>query len=249
METIAEHGCVLLTGEGGDSGLAPSLIFDRGAGTFGLLRGISKYMLTRGHHPRIGFRIAWQRWRGIQYKVISGYPKWFDPGLETRLGLLDRWRKLIIEEPPQAHLYRPDAYNSLTGVNLSSFIETYDASYTRVQVEVRHPLLDLRLQRFFLRLPVLPWCADKELLRVSMQGRLPKAILRRPKCPVRGNPMEAILRATKTDGLNNFAVTPALARYVKPDRIPYFGQNAAAPDPDIDLRPINLNYWLAHVFS
>jgi len=52
---------------------------------------------------------------------------------------------------------------------------------TRVPVEVQRPYFDLRLVRFLLRLPPVPWCADKELLRVAMQGVLPEQVRCRPK--------------------------------------------------------------------
>lgn len=248
MDIVATHGRVLLTGQGGDPGITPSLKFYRGARLFGLPWGVAKYMLTHGHHPRIGFWVTWQRWRGRQPREVPNFPGWLDPGLERRLGLRERRAKLI-EGAPSAHPYRPDSYNCLIGAHWSVFFEAYDAVCMRVPVETRHPLFDLRLQRFFLRLPVLPWCADKEILRVGMHGRLPEIILRRPKSPVDGNPLAEILKRTDTGVLNRFAPVPELARYVVRERIPAVGRDAVGQDPSLALRPLNLNYWLSSTFS
>ena len=62
--------------------------------------------------------------------------------------------------------------------------ETEDAAWTGVPVESRAPLLDLRMLRFLLRVPPVPWCMEKELLREAMRGILPEEIRSRPKTPL-----------------------------------------------------------------
>ena len=59
------------------------------------------------------------------------------------------------------------------------------------RVEHRHPLTDLRVVEFALRLPPVPWCVDKELFRTVMAGVLPPAVVRRPKAPLAGDPTAA----------------------------------------------------------
>ncbi len=242
-DAVAGHGRVLLTGEGGDFGIAPSLRVHGGWRLFGLVWNVGKYILTHGRHPRLGFRVTWQRWRGKSPKGIPGYPEWCEPEFESRLNLRDRFQELI-KVPSSEHPYRPDSYSSLTSPYISIFFERYDGGYTRLPLEVRHPLFDLRLQRFFLRLPMFPWCADKELLRVAMRDRLPKEILRRPKAPFEGDPLIQMLREADTDWLNNFVPAPGFERYVVRERVPIFGGNVELRNPELHLRPISLNYWL-----
>jgi len=243
MDHAAEHGRVLLTGEGGDPGLVPSLSFYRGLGLFGLAVDVGKYILTHRRHPRLGFRQKWKRWRGAPPHRIPDYPCWLDEGLVTRLGLRDRWNE-VMREPPLVHPYRPDSYS---GLDAPSVVCYGNEEWCRrnVHVEVRHPLMDVRIQRFFLRLPVLPWCADKEILRVAMRDRLPKVILKRPKCPVRGNPVGALFREAAPGSLRDFAAVPRLRCFVAQERIPDLRAGSEGIDPEIDLRPINLNYWMS----
>ena len=70
-------------------------------------------------------------------------------------------------------------------------LEDEDAGWTGIQLETRAPLLDLRLLRFLLRLPPVPWCIDKELTRRAMKPWLPVEILKRPKSPLLQDPLVA----------------------------------------------------------
>jgi asparagine synthase (glutamine-hydrolysing) len=70
-------------------------------------------------------------------------------------------------------------------------LESEDAALIGVPLETRTPLLDLRILRFLLRLPPVPWCVNKELLRKAMKGHLPDAVLLRPKTVLRMDPLEA----------------------------------------------------------
>jgi len=126
----------------------------------------------------------------------------------------------------------------------AGFFETSDAGFTRVPLEVRHPLMDLRVSRFLVRLPTLPWCADKELLRVAMRGDLPEKILRRPKSPLAGDPRVSLLRRQKHEWLNNFASAADLRNFVLQDHVPRLFGEKIPLQPNIHLRPLSLNLWL-----
>jgi asparagine synthase (glutamine-hydrolysing) len=242
-DIVAAHGRLFLTGEGGDFGIAPSLAVHGGARIFGLLWNVGKYILTHGYPPRIGFRVTWQRWRGESADGIPPYPQWLDPEFETRTNLRDRYRELI-QEPSQVHPFRPDSYSSLTSPFVSTIFENYDATYTRLPLEVRHPLFDLRIQRFFLRLPMLPWCADKELLRVAMRGRLPVEILRRSKAPVEGDPLLGMFQKGGTERISNVSQAPGFKGYVAPDKFKAPGKDGDFKYLDLYLRAVSMNYWL-----
>src|SRR5262249_34372632 len=42
---------------------------------------------------------------------------------------------------------------------------------------------------FLLRLPVMPWCMDKHLVRQAMRGVLPQETLKRRKAPLQKDPL------------------------------------------------------------
>jgi asparagine synthase (glutamine-hydrolysing) len=159
------------------------------------------------------------------------------------MNLRDRYRELV-REPPPAHPFRPDSYSSLVSPFVSSVFENYDAGYTRLPLEVRHPLFDLRIQRFFLRLPMLPWCADKEILRVAMRGRLPVEILRRPKTPAEGNPLWGMLQELGADRLDNFPQACGFEYYVARDKIKAAWKEMNVKNLEAHFRALSLNYWL-----
>ena len=118
--------------------------------------------------------------------------------------------------------------------------------------------MDVRLVRYLLRVPPIPWFAQKSLLRVGMQGVLPRTIVRRPKVPLAGNPWASLLPPTQTSWWEQYMVpAPGLEQFVDVDRA-----NATLADiarvaqarenhQDVDilrtsLRSISLNLWLRH---
>jgi len=115
---------------------------------------------------------------------------------------------------------------------------------TGVPVEVRHPFFDLRLVKFLLALPALPWCSDKELLREAARGVLPDAVRLRRKSPLLADPLIALLQQTESARVDSFEPAPGLGHYVERQRIPkVFGER----DPWnawVHLRPLSLNFWL-----
>jgi asparagine synthase (glutamine-hydrolysing) len=242
-QRAASHGPVMLTGEGGDPGLVPSLSFYRGARIFRLLWDVTRYSLSHGRHPRLGFHLAWLRWRGMPTAEVPPFPEWLEPNFESRANLRERWRE-IMEDPSSAHPDRPKAHASVCQTHWSAYFEEHDAASTRVRLEVRHPLFDVRVLRFMLRLPTLPWCADKELLREAMHGDLPEEILRRPKAPLAGDPFIGLLRREDSDRLTEFAPAPELNNFIVCERIPSLARGHVPYAPSLHFRPLSLNYWL-----
>jgi asparagine synthase (glutamine-hydrolysing) len=117
--------------------------------------------------------------------------------------------------------------------------EGCDLSGALSQSETRHPFLDLRLLQYMLTLPTMPWCRSKLIIRRSMRGLLPRAVLRRRKTPLTGSPDLARVLAS---GFPRLVPSPNLSRYVNPSKIP------SAPRSTLELRvalrPLGLNYWL-----
>jgi len=170
-------------------------------------------------------------------------PTWLAPALVHRLRLEDRWGDVMRREDTR-HPYRPRAYFSLQMPLWQAVFDSLDPSYTGVPLEVRHPFLDIRVLRFLLRLPVVPWCRNKYLLRRAFRNVLPAAVVRRRKTPLRGDPTQERVRRY---GLPPVRLTPRLEMYGVPGRV----QDAAATPlaAEAALRLVALSHWLSHLDS
>ena len=213
-EQAASTGRVVLTGFDGDRLLS----LDVGALWKDRLRRLqlgdlareAGWHARRGRLPRIGVRSALGRWRSrlTGGGAYAGYPPWLSPAFEKKQSLRDRW----IEWPTSPSSPRGGAYQSLATPAWRTVLDPMDTGMTGLPLEHRHPLIDLRLVKFALSLPPVPWCVDKELFRVAMKARLPESVLRRPKEPLQGDPiMEGVLSAP---GPFVHGITPELAEYV-----------------------------------
>lgn len=201
---------VLLRGDGADplidmsaSALEPFL--DR----YGYRRLLKDYLWllwTRRQVPRVGIRtLLRQSLFGPQRRTGFLYPEWIAPGLEQRLDLRSRWRA------------RSEAVSSRRDELIDPYwpfcFESVDPGSMHLPAEVRYPFFDVRLVQYLLRLPTIPWCPEKTLLRVAMAGVLPSEVLRRPKTGVVGNPWALM-------------VPPAHRRWWEPYLVPAGGLEA-----------------------
>lgn len=172
------------------------------------------------------------------------YPAWIQPEVESRLGLRARWEAAGRESGP-GHPVRPYAFRCLDlMLRQSNFFEYSDAGVTGVPLEHRHPLMDLRLQRYCLSLPPLPWCVKKEIVRRAMRGVLPEAVRRRPKSPRIGWPEMELLRRPESRWVDRFVPARELERFVDRSRIPTVCGEGDREARWRDLRPLSLDVWL-----
>jgi asparagine synthase (glutamine-hydrolysing) len=194
---IAEYSGVILGGDGGDDVLVGqawpylrSLVerkeWARMARIFG------GFLLSHGSFPplRGGFRSRLRRFFPGG-ETVRQFPNWVSPELERRADLRQRFQELN-RPKPQEHPTHPRAYAGLQNADWSGFLENEDAGWTGVALESRAPLLDLRLLRFLLRLPPVPWCVHKELAREGLKSYLPETITRRRKSTLVRDPLEAV---------------------------------------------------------
>lgn len=147
-----------------------------------------------------------------------------------------------LERGPSLHPIRPVGDRSFRDPGWQDLFEGFDAAVTGVTIEVRYPYLDLRLLRFLLAVPALPWCRTKYLVRQALQGLLPAPVLSRPKTPLHEDPGFMRVRAR---GMPSMPLSEDLARYVNLKRIPSGGPQRPA-DYRTSLRPLALEYWMAH---
>jgi asparagine synthase (glutamine-hydrolysing) len=249
---LAAHTRVALSGDGGDDILAgqawPYLrdLFKRGrldkiAVAFG------GYFLRHGRIPplRAGIRTRLRRWIG-RLEPVLGYPSWLNPTFERDLNLRDRWRQL--REPRKLeHPLHPTAYASLTGPYWPNVLEGEDASWSGVPVETRAPFLDPRLLRFLLRVPPVPWCMNKELLREAMRGLLPENIRSRGKTPLRGDPLQLHAQNGGWCPVLSEGACERIRMFVNCDMPRATSSPALGLSVWADVRPLALDRWLKAV--
>ncbi|MCP4307851.1 MAG: asparagine synthetase B [bacterium] len=108
------------------------------------------------------------------------------PDVRARIDIPCKWWQF--PEKPLTHPWRPRAYEQLIDPYWTLGFQELDIANVAAPVEFRFPYFDIRLVRFLLRVPVLPWCVNKILLREAMQGRLPEDVRARPKTPLRDYP-------------------------------------------------------------
>jgi len=195
---IGQQARVVLSGDGGDDVLTgqawPFLVDLWNRGEWGeIVRTMGGFALYHGRIPplRGGFRGRVRRWLKNENKW-EGYPDWINPDFEKRAGLRERWTA-VEESAEDRHPIHPAAYAALHRAYWAGILEGEDAGWTRVPLESRAPLLDLRLLRFLLRIPPVPWCVNKELNRRAMDSFLPGPVLQRPKLPLVRDPLEACI--------------------------------------------------------
>jgi asparagine synthase (glutamine-hydrolysing) len=249
---VSAYACVVLTGDGGDDVLTgrawPHLTFLLRKGRIPSLAAVfGGYFLRHGTFPplRIGIRGRLRRWLG-RPAPSSTYPAWLESGFERELHLQDRWREL--EQPPtHEHTLHPGGYASLSCSYWSSVYETEDAGWTGIPVEARAPFLDQRLIRFLLRLPPVPWCMDKHLLREAMAAALPASVRLRRKTPLAGDPL--LLHAEKNGWQPTLSknACPRLAEFVDLSLFTATSRPSRGLSLWDDIRPIALDLWLKGV--
>ena len=173
------------------------------------------------------------------------FPDWVNPTLESRYSVRDRWESKWLKPPSAGSLHpiRPVAYAAFRGPIWQAMFDEHDAGSTGAQVEVRHPYLDLRVLRFLLAIPPLPWCKQKYLMRRAMRGVLPEAVLGRAKETVPWTTTVGRVVASSGPPLDP---VPELSAYVDTRRFP------KVPPEDqwllgCALRARSLNNWLEYL--
>ena len=186
---MVENTRVIFSGGGSDEVLRlqalPYLRYlRRKHGLASALGSLLRYTVTHRELPPIGSGILAQV-RGLlgRSSDVKQFPPWISAEFSRRLDLPSRW-KALSAAPPQIHPSNPVAYNLVNDGSVAQVLETYDPTSTASALEVRSPFMDRRLNRFLLRLPVVPWAMNKHLLREAQLGILPDEIRLRKKAPV-----------------------------------------------------------------
>jgi len=243
---MARSHRVVFYGEGPDNALwyewQPYLRHLARQNRWGSLVGESlRHLIAHRRLPLLSTVPAMLRERHLESKLSKGYPDWLNPDFEARLKLRERWadaRNLMPEHP-----WRPVAYESLQRADWQRFLESLDPAATGGPIEFRHPYLDIRLLRYMLAVPPLPWCRRKYLIRQAMGGLLPEVILRRGKSPLYPDPWTALARKV---GFRPLPQSAELCRYIDPVKVPE-GLPESLADFRESIRPRSLAFWLQSV--
>jgi asparagine synthase (glutamine-hydrolysing) len=246
MAEVAVFSRVAFTGYGGDPALASllSVHFSRlfKDGKYGrMFLDAVQYIAAEGRSSRLYLRTRFHRLFGRNQR--DEFPSWLNPEFLKRLSLRDRWEGVVNESHPN-HSARPEAYEAIASPYWTSNFESFDASITRFPIESCHPFFDLRVLKFLLALPALPWCSDKEILRRAARGILPDAVRLRKKAPLIMDPITALLNRPESVWVDRFEAVPELSEYVQRDRIPKVYNGKHPFEALFHLRPLSLNFWL-----
>lgn len=246
FQEVSSHSRVFFWGEGSDNALTyewrPYLKFLIGRGRY--LRALSDTCRHVIHHRRIPLLPSIPRMVRVRFDPDfkqPAFPPWLNPEFESRYGLRARWEEQLARQARlnSLHAIRPNAYESFTGPLWQALFEGMDSGNTRAALEARLPFVDLRLLRYMLAVPVMPWCRVKYVQRQAMRGLLPEPVRRRRKTLLQGDPVWDTLRGSK---LSVLACATQTQAYVALQRVPESaGQDRIAFHRD--LAPRALDYW------
>jgi asparagine synthase (glutamine-hydrolysing) len=251
---VSAYTQVALSGDGGDDVLTgqgwPHLKYLLRTGQFGdIASAFGGYLLSHGRIPPLhgGFRTRLKRLIR-RTDAMESYPAWLNADFEKEQGLRNRWLELQ-ERAETKHPLHPVAHASLNSPYWAYVLEEEDAAWTGVPLERRAPLLDLRLVRFLLRVPPVPWCTEKELLRQAMRGVLPDDVVLRKKTPLRREPFEVHTqeKGWKPPLPADVDKMGKLREYVNWEKVCATLRNASGSRFRLDLCPISLYHWLKGV--
>lgn len=172
---------------------------------------------------------------GKKRAATEGRPySWLDEAFVKRTHLVERWERPSIN---QASPLNPI---------WTALFEGYDRSSTKLNLEVRHPFMDIRLVEFLSSIPVRPWRVNKHILRTAMRDKLPSAVINRPKTPLAGSPALQLARRGSVRCLDSFEVSPQLRTFVNLNRRRSVADEETSDGLWANLRIFALNYWLAN---
>jgi asparagine synthase (glutamine-hydrolysing) len=245
----AQHARVALTGNGGDDILLgnawPYLRNLLSRFRFAeVVQSFGTYFVRHGMLPpmRAGIRTRLRRWIGIRGGEEI-YPPWLNPKYEREYGLKERWQELQ-RTTKSEHPLHPGGHALLSGPFWPGVLESENAFRTEAATETRAPLLDNRLLRFLLRIPPVPWCANKELLRRASAGLLPEEIRRRPKSPLTVDSVQLQISQHKWSPIPSEPIAPLLRDLIDEQAwisVLRRGKNA---EKWSNHCPLSLNLWL-----
>src|SRR6185369_13326122 len=189
------------------------------------------------HEPRQSIRTRIRR----MLRNADSMPEWIDESFAQRTNLRERWEQFWNSHYKGT---RPASMRALNSKIWTSLFEGYDPGATKLNLDVRHPFLDIRLVEYLLAIPTKPWCVNKHILRRAMSDKLPAAVLNRQKTGLMGDPALQLVRRASVRWLDSFEVSPQLRAFVNLNRRRPVAEEKTSDALWASLRVFALNYWL-----
>lgn len=245
---------IILDGSGGDEVLRFSSI-RAAVQDLNLVKAFAKiYQLKKfyGTYPPLGTGVKSKIKKLIgrhpnSYAPLP-YPNWINPEFEKEMNLKQVWSEHWSDENPSNHSLRnPALRRSVMQPDWGS--DDFFVNRRSSQPERRSPFLDTRLVNFTMSLPALPWLFNKHILRKAMTGKLPAAVLSRPKTGL-GFLHVSLIRQENYNDLNNWTPTSELLKYVDRSKVHALTTGPGEENISlINLRPLILNTWIKNLHN
>lgn len=238
---------VVMTGAGGDMQRTGYLREALSAqGIFSALRGYRTVVSRYGLRPDTHFGIYRLRDQllGRKGHFERHFPEWLQPELVARLDLRSAFSKNL--RPALDPDSRPSHIHPVLNFwccrkDMGTVLHGNAAD---VPGEWLDPLGDLRLVKFYLTLPLLPWFAHKFLLRETMTGLLPDEIRRRRRDQIVSH-HAAFLREPGNEWIDHAPSEPRLDPFVRRKMLPLIWGGIMPPHIAFThLRPRLLDLWM-----
>jgi asparagine synthase (glutamine-hydrolysing) len=238
---IAQRSRVLLVGEDGDAlFLPPSMRMQfRSWPMLDVLWRATRYALSNGRFPHTGLRLRDKIFGGPQLMSFP-VPPWVRADLAARVG-----PQAEATFPP--HPTRPETHAALLVAQWQAMLAEYDRALTHAPLEVRWPLLDVRLLEFVLAIPPIPWCQRKYLVRRAFRGALPDAVLKRPKTGVAGFTEMQVVRWLASRPKLASGFDERMGAFVDAAGVRSAMISGSMPETMAAWRAIQFDHWLSHL--
>jgi asparagine synthase (glutamine-hydrolysing) len=237
---------VILTGCGADPLLSVSPLMSwaavRAIPPVHTVLNFARYMWDRKAVPRFALRSTLLHVLGRQSEPQMGLPGWLNADFVRRCRLDERAAAFLLTDI--TNQLRPVARRSLCSGFWPAVFLGDDAATVDAAVEYRHPFFDLRLVRYLMAIPELPYSVDKYLLRLALRGMLPEQVRTRPKTPLQADPLLAALKRNGLGLAQPIQPRTRLYDFVNPNAIPVLTPSGSADQLWADSRVISLNCWL-----
>ena len=240
LRAASAHAPVAFWGEDPDAFLAPPHLRDllRGSSAPRLALDVAAYAWRHGARPHLAVR---DLLRGRQSGAVA--PEEADGSVWLREELRRRRADRLAGREDPAHRTRSEAARRLDPWHWQPFLESLDAGFHGVPIDVRLPFLDLRLIRFALAAPPIPWMQRKHLLREAARGLIPEEVRTAPKRGHTGLAAARLRQWWARDPLP-FVPSEALLRYVDPRLIQPVTASSGVHETYRHLRLRILDRWL-----
>ncbi len=248
---MSDRSRVLLTGHGGDplfigANLYYISLLKRGKiGRFAkeTIEHLSYYSSLRGLGLVSGIKLA----LGREMSYRFDYPSWIDTNFAERLSLPAKFNRFHHNCDPISSPH-PGAEGCLS---MPMWSESFESAYNPhgIDLEIRHPFLDIRLIRFLFAINIGFWGLNKKIHRDAMRGNLPEQIVNRPKTPLAEDLTLELLKQSPAlfDRLDD--LLEPVASYVDLDK--YRARLSEYRDGDRAnyyslFSPLSLAVWIVH---